>query len=108
VVPGALPGSVHDKKAEWICGVMVELEKAGLVTLADEGHRGARTRRSRTRGRSSRNPRRRPTGPTGGFGDQRKANAQLKAWRIHRKLRCCSWRAGKLAKAIYVLQLCQA
>lgn len=28
-----------------------------------------------------------------------RANAQLKAWRILRKLRCCPWRAGKLAKA---------
>jgi len=33
-VSGALPGSVHDKKAEWIWGVIAELEKAGLVTLA--------------------------------------------------------------------------
>jgi hypothetical protein len=31
---GALPGSVHDKKAEWTRGVLDELEKAGLVTLA--------------------------------------------------------------------------
>ena len=28
-VSGALPGSVHDKKAEWIWGVLDELEKAG-------------------------------------------------------------------------------
>ncbi len=35
-VSGALPGSVHDKKAEWIWGVLEELEKAGLVTLADK------------------------------------------------------------------------
>jgi hypothetical protein len=33
-VSGALPGSVHDKKAEWIWGVLAELEAAGLVTLA--------------------------------------------------------------------------
>ena len=33
-----------------------------------------------------------------------RANAQLKAWRILRKLRCCPWRAGQLAKAIHVLQ----
>jgi Helix-turn-helix of DDE superfamily endonuclease/DDE superfamily endonuclease len=31
-VSGALPGSVHDKKAEWIWGVLAELEAAGLVT----------------------------------------------------------------------------
>ena len=33
-----------------------------------------------------------------------RANAQLKTWRILRKLRCCPWRAGQLAKAIHVLQ----
>ena len=38
-VSGALPGSVHDKKAEWIWGVLAELEAAGLVTLADKGYR---------------------------------------------------------------------
>ena len=39
-VSGALPGSVHDKKAEWIWGVLAELEAAGLVTLADKGYQG--------------------------------------------------------------------
>jgi hypothetical protein len=33
-----------------------------------------------------------------------RANAQLKSWRILRKLRCCPWRAGPLAKTIHVLQ----
>ena len=27
-----------------------------------------------------------------------RANAQLKSWRILRKLRCCPWRAGQPAK----------
>jgi DDE superfamily endonuclease/Helix-turn-helix of DDE superfamily endonuclease len=40
-VSGALPGSVHDKKAEWVWGVLAELEAAGLVTLADKGYRGS-------------------------------------------------------------------
>jgi len=40
-VSGALPGSVHDKNAEWVWGVLAELEKAGLVTLADKGYQGA-------------------------------------------------------------------
>jgi hypothetical protein len=39
-----LPGSVHDKKAEWTWGVLAELEAAGLVTLADRATRAARTR----------------------------------------------------------------
>ena len=34
-----------------------------------------------------------------------RANAQLNSWRILRKLRCCPWRAGQLAKAIHVLQI---
>jgi hypothetical protein len=37
---GALPGSVHDKKAEWIWGILAELEAAGLLVLADKGYQG--------------------------------------------------------------------
>jgi Helix-turn-helix of DDE superfamily endonuclease/DDE superfamily endonuclease len=59
-VSGALPGSVHDKKAEWIWGVLAELEAAGLVTLPIRATRAARTRRSRTRARTSPSPRSRP------------------------------------------------
>ena len=40
-VSSALPRSVHDEKAEWIWGVLAELEAAGLVTLADEGYQGS-------------------------------------------------------------------
>ena len=63
-VSGALAGSVHDKKAEWVWGVLDELEKQGLVTLADKGYQAAPGRRSRTKGRTSRNRRKRPTAPT--------------------------------------------
>jgi hypothetical protein len=38
-------------------------------------------------------------------GPGERANAQLKSWRILRKLRCCPHRAGRLAKAIHTLQL---
>jgi hypothetical protein len=34
--------------------------------------------------------------------------AELKNWYILRKLRCCPWRVGKLAKAIHVLQIREA
>src|SRR5580692_11557301 len=40
-ISGTLPGSVHDKKAEWAWGVLAELEKAGLVVLADKGYQGS-------------------------------------------------------------------
>lgn len=36
-------------------------------------------------------------------GPGERANAQLKTWKILRKLRCCPHRAGHLAKAIHVL-----
>jgi len=35
-------------------------------------------------------------------------SGQLKTWRILRKLRCCPWRAGQLAKAIHALQVREA
>ena len=63
-VSGALPGSVHDKRAEWTWGVPDELEKAGLVTLAIRATRAAAGRRSRTRAGTSRNRRKKPTVPT--------------------------------------------
>jgi DDE superfamily endonuclease len=40
-VSGPLPGAVHDKEAEWIRGVLAELEAAGLVVLADKGYQGS-------------------------------------------------------------------
>jgi hypothetical protein len=39
---------------------------------------------------------------------RKRANAQLQDWRIPRKLCCCPWRAGQLAKAIHVLQVREA
>ncbi|WP_222932964.1 hypothetical protein [Nocardia yunnanensis] len=33
-----------------------------------------------------------------------RANAQLKTWKVLRKLRCCPHRAGQLVKAIHLLQ----
>ena len=63
-VSGPLPGSVHDKKAEWIWGVLAELEAAGLIVLADKGYQGSTYAKTRTRARTSRNPRKTPTAPT--------------------------------------------
>ena len=73
-VSGALPGAVYDKKAAWIWGIEPESQKA-----ANRAHAKLRAPGER-------------------------ANAQLKAWKILSKLRCCPWRAGQIAKAILVLQ----
>jgi DDE superfamily endonuclease len=105
-VSGALPGSVHDKKAEWIWGVLAELEAAGLVTLADKGYQGSTWAKIPYRGKGkpeSQKEANRAHAKLRGPGER--ANAQLKAWRILRKLRCCPWRAGQLAKAIHSLEI---
>ena len=105
-VSGALPGSVHDKKAEWIRGVPDELERQGLITLADKGYQGSSRAKVPYKGRNkpeSQKEANRAHAKLRGIGER--ANAQLKVWKILSKLRCCPWRAGKLAKAIHVLQL---
>jgi DDE superfamily endonuclease/Helix-turn-helix of DDE superfamily endonuclease len=105
-VSGALPGSVHDKKAEWIWGVLDELEAAGLVTLADKGYRGSTWAKIPYRGKNkpeSQKQANRAHAKLRAPGER--ANAQLKNWRILRKLRCCPWRAGQLAKAIHTLEI---
>jgi hypothetical protein len=108
-ISGALPGSVHDTKAAWIWGVLDELEAAGLLTLADKGYQGTPHARTPCKGRSkpeSQKLANRAHAKLCSPGER--ANAQLKAWHILRKLRCCPWRTGQLAKAIHVLQIREA
>ncbi len=105
-VSGALPGAVHDKKAEWVWGVLAELEAAGLVTLADKGYRGSGYAKIPYIGKgkpASQKEANRAHARLRAPGER--ANAQLKTWRILRKLRCCPWRASQLAKAIHTLQI---
>ena len=104
-VSGALPGSVHDKRAEWIWGV----QAAGLVTLADKGYQGSTYAKIPYRGKN-------------------KPVSQKQANRAHAKPRAPGERAtpgsrpgtsyassaaaprhsGQLAKAIHVLQVREA
>ena len=108
-VSGALPGSVHDKKAEWIWGVLAELEAAGLVTLADKGYQGSTYAKIPYKGKNkpqSQKDANKAHARLRSPGER--ANAQLKTWRILRKLRCCPWRTGQIAKAIHVLQIREA
>jgi hypothetical protein len=108
-VSGALPGSVHDKKAEWIWGVLDELERQGLVVLADKGYQGSTWAKVPYKGKNKPEPQKEANRAHARLrAPGERANAQLKTWRILRKLRCCPWRAGKLARAIHVLQLREA
>ena len=102
---GPLPGSVHDKKAAWIWGIERELAAVGLVTLADKGYQGAAHAITPYKGKNkpqSQKDANRAHAKLRAPGER--ANAQLKAWKILTRLRCCPWRAGQIAKAILVLQ----
>ena len=105
-VSGPLPGAVHDLTAARIWGIVRELAAAGLIVLADKGYHGAGEHiRTPCKGRNkpdSQKAANRAHAKLRSPGER--ANAQLKTWRILRKLRCCPWRAGQLAKAIHVLQ----
>ena len=75
----------------------------GLVTLADKGYQGSTYAKIPYRGKNkpeSQKEANRAHAKLRAPGER--ANAQLKNWRILRKLRCCPWRAGQLAKAIQI------
>jgi hypothetical protein len=105
-VSGPLPGAVHDLNAARIWGIVRELAAAGLIVLADKGYHGAgdhiltpykgKDKPPAQKAANRAHAKLRSPGE--------RANAQLKTWRILRKLRCCPWKAGQLAKAIHVLQ----
>jgi hypothetical protein len=105
-VSGPLPGAVHDMKAQWIWGVLAELEAAGLVVLADKGYQGSAYAKIPYKGRNKPESQKQANKAHAKLrAPGERANAQLKGWHILRKLRCCPWRAGQLAKAIHVLQI---
>lgn len=104
-VSGALPGSVHDLKAAWIWRILYELEQGGWITLADKGYQGASALLTPYKGRNkpeSQKVANRAHAKLRGRGER--ANAQLKTWRVLRKLRCCPDKSGRLVKAIHLLQ----
>ena len=99
------PGHGNVPRLPDIWGVLAELEPAGLVTLADKGNRGSSHAKIPYTGKNkppSQKEASRAHARLRAPGER--ANAQLKAWHILRKLRCCPWRAGQLAKAIHALE----
>jgi hypothetical protein len=108
-VSGQLPGSTHDTAAARIWNILAALRDAGLIALGDKGYHGydetgahvITPYKGRNKPESQKDANRahaRLRGPG------ERANAQLKHWRILRKLRCSPHRTGRLAKAIHVLQ----
>ena len=108
-VSGPLPGAVHDLTAARIWGILQELAAAGLITLADKGYQGGEDVMTPYKGKNKPQSQKDANRAHAGLRSRgERANAQLKTWRILRKLRCCPWRAGQLAKAIHVLILHEA
>jgi DDE superfamily endonuclease len=101
-----LPGAVHGLTAARIWGIIQSLAASGLVVLGDKGYLGEENIRAPYRGRNkpaSQKETNRTHARLRAPGER--ANAQLKSWRILRKLRCCPRRAGQLTKAIHILQI---
>jgi len=107
-ISGDLPGSTHDTTAARIWQIPAALANAGLIAMADKGYQGLDPTgnylitpyKGRDKPASEKDANRahaRLRGPG------ERTNAQLKTWRILRKLRCCPRRTGTLAKAIHVL-----
>jgi hypothetical protein len=95
-------GAVHNLTAARIWGIIRELASSGLIVLADKGYTGAGDHiRTPYKGRNkpaSQKDANRAHARLRGPGER--AGAQLKSWHILRKLRCCPWKAGQLARAI--------
>ena len=89
--------------------MLAELEAAGLIVLADKGYQGSTYAKLPDKGRNKPESQKQAnTAHAKLRSPGERANAQLKTWHILRKLRCCPWHAGQLAKAIHVLQIREA
>jgi len=98
--PGA--GPVHDTKAKWIWGVLDELEeKPTWSPWRTRGTRAAPGRRPPYKGKGKPEPQKKQANRAHArLAPASERNAQLKAWRILRKLRCCSCRQSGLFSAV--------
>jgi hypothetical protein len=109
----ALPGARHDMGAAREHGLLDALHTAGVRVIADNGYRGAgfevpQRRRPRDpetnqRRQLSRHQRDVNAAHARQRGPGERANAQLKSWKVLRKIRCCPRRATELVKAVLVL-----
>lgn len=104
---GAMPGKTHDLTAARVWGILRELDRTGILTLADKAYQGSGAAvvitpykgKDKPAGQKQAN---RSHARLRGPGER--ANAQLKSWRILRRLRCSPCKAGHLVNAIAVLQ----
>lgn len=85
--------------------ILPALRQAGLIALGDKGYHGIGPEViTPYKGRGKLEPQKDANrAHTRLRGPGERANAQLKTWRILRKLRCSPHRAGQLARPIHVL-----
>ena len=110
----AMPGARHDMGAAREHGLIDALRAAQVRVVADNGYRGSgfavpQRRRPRDpqtgRRRLSCNQCEVNAAHARQRGPGERANAQLKSWRILRKIRCCPHRATSLVMAVLVFIL---
>jgi hypothetical protein len=105
-VSGPLPGAVHDLTAARIWGIVRELAAAGLVVLADKGYTGAGDHiRTPYKGRNkpaSQKAANRPTPSCAALANAPTPSSKPGASCANSV--AAPWQAGKLAKAIHVLE----
>ncbi|GAA4894507.1 hypothetical protein HNR25_000288 [Streptomonospora salina] len=104
---GALAGKANDLTAARVWGILRALEKTGVLTPADKGYQGAEAAIVITpyKGRNKPEVQKQANRSHARLrGPGERANAQLTSWCILRKLRCSPSKAGRLVKAIAVLQ----
>lgn len=105
-VSGCLLGSVHDVRAARNLHIAERIAAAGLFGLGDKGYVGLspvvvcpfKGRGKPEWQKQANREHARLRGPG------ERTIAQLKNWDILRRLRCCPYRAGEIARAVLVLQ----
>jgi DDE superfamily endonuclease/Helix-turn-helix of DDE superfamily endonuclease len=105
-VSGALPGSLHDKKAEWIWGVLAELEAAGLLTLADKGYQGSTYAKIPYKGKNKPDSQKQANKAHAKipYKGKNKPDSQKQANKAHAKLRAPGERANAQLKTWKILR----
>jgi hypothetical protein len=98
-VSGPRPRAVHDLTAARIWGTVPELAASGLVVLGDKGYIGEDDICTPRWGRNKPAPQKETNRAHARLRSPgKRANVQLKSWRILRKLRCCPGTPGNSPK----------
>ena len=103
-VSGPLPGATHDLTAARIWGITHELPPAAWSCWPTRATSAQVSTCTLPTGGDTSPARRRPPTARPAPIPRRTGQRPAETWHILRKLRCCPWKGGQLAKAIHVLQ----